>query len=309
MYWGFLKKWKYTLVGIVTILICINPILRYTPFNSKSENVPKENTIKVLTYNIMFFAFQDHTKEKPNPIIEYIIKSDADIVCLQEFQASKSEQNLNLNKIKKALSIYPYSHIEFYADDASNKMGIAVFSKYKILKSRKIEYKSEGNGSTIHELKINDKTLTLVNNHLESFKLTMEDRSNYTKFIQKPGTDAFGDLRGSINNKIGPALMKRAKQAQIIRKEINNIESDYTIVCGDFNDTPISYVLRTIQGEDLKDAFVESGFGFGNTYNQNFFWFRIDHILYSPNMEAINCTVDKVEYSDHYPVLCYLKMN
>ena len=28
------------------------------------------------------------------------------------------------------------------------------------------------------------------------------------------------------------------------------------------------------------DAFAESGRGMGITYNQNFFWFRIDNILF-----------------------------
>ena len=46
----------------------------------------------------------------------------------------------------------------------------------------------------------------------------------------------------------------------------------------------------------------------GVTYNENFFWFRIDNILHSANMKPINCTVDKVRYSDHYPLWCYLQL-
>lgn len=79
------------------------------------------------------------------------------------------------------------------------------------------------------------------------------------------------------------------------------------MVCGDFNDTPISYAHRTIQGP-LKDAYAASGRGVGVTYNENFFWFRIDNILHSANMKPINCTVDKVRYSDHYPLWCYLQL-
>ena len=51
-----------------------------------------------------------------------------------------------------------------------------------------------------------------------------------------------------------------------------------------------------------------TGRGMGITYNQNFFWFRIDNILHSPNMTSMNCSVDKVAYSDHYPLWCYLKL-
>ena len=90
-------------------------------------------------------------------------------------------------------------------------------------------------------------------------------------------------------------------------KEIEKIDSDYTLVCGDFNDTPVSYVHRMIQGP-LTDAYAASGWGMGTTYNENFFWFRIDNILHSANLIPMNCTVDKVRYSDHYPLWCYLKM-
>ena len=90
-------------------------------------------------------------------------------------------------------------------------------------------------------------------------------------------------------------------------EEIKKIDTDYVLVCGDFNDTPISYAHRTIQGP-LKDAYAASGRGVGVTYNENFFWFRIDNILHSANMKPINCTVDKVRYSDHYPLWCYLQL-
>ena len=58
----------------------------------------------------------------------------------------------------------------------------------------------------------------------------------------------------------------------------------------------------------LKDAYAASGRGVGVTYNENFFWFRIDNILHSANMKPINCTIDKVRYSDHYPMWCYLQL-
>ena len=92
-----------------------------------------------------------------------------------------------------------------------------------------------------------------------------------------------------------------------VAEEIKKIDTDYVLVCGDFNDTPISYAHRTIQGP-LKDAYAASGRGVGVTYNENFFWFRIDNILHSANMKPINCTVDKVRYSDHYPLWCYLQL-
>ncbi|MDR1337398.1 MAG: endonuclease, partial [Tannerella sp.] len=65
---------------------------------------------------------------------------------------------------------------------------------------------------------------------------------------------------------------------------------------------------RTVRGS-LVDSFAESGNGPGVTNNQNFFWFRIDHILHSPNMKSYLTTVDNIRYSDHYPVWSFLEMN
>ena len=187
--------------------------------------------------------------------------------------------------------------------------GLAVYSKFPITRSRRIGYPSDNNGSSVHLININGKSLTIINNHLESFKLTSEDKSRYSEFISGSAPENFAVLRGAMHQKLGSAYQIRARQARIIADEIRRIRSDYTIVCGDFNDTPISYALRTIKGPHLHDAYAESGWGHGATYNQNYFRFRIDHILHSPNIKSLNCTVDKVKYSDHYPIWCYLKLN
>lgn len=302
LYWIFLAEWRFLLLNVLAIVLCWGPIRHYYPFHFDKE-IPQENTLKVLTYNVMGFAYLDHTKEHPNPILDYIAHSNADIVCLQEYSAPKSGKRLTEAKIQSALKMYPYHATIRLGTPKHPSQGIAVFSKYPIEKSRHIDYSSASNGSSIHQIKINGKKLTLINNHLESFKLTSEDRSRYSTFIKSLSSESFDGLKGAFKQKLGPAFQIRAKQAEAIAKQIQETNSDYLLVCGDFNDTPISYAHRTIQGE-LLDAFSEAGKGMGITYNQNFFWFKIDHILHSANMQALRCEVDPVAYSDHYPLWC-----
>lgn len=302
-YWVFLRKWKYLLIGLISFLVCWNPVRNYFPFHIRA-GLPQENVIKVLTYNVMGFAYTDHTEEQPNKIIQYIADSGADIVCLQEFFAYRSEKRLNLNKINKAFGMYPYHAL---VHSKNSDWGLAVYSKFPITNSRRIEYQSEDNGSSIHQITLNGKTLTLINNHLESFKLTSKDKVHYLDFIKGASPETFGGLKSTIQQKLGPAFLIRAKQARAVAAEIAKSKSDYLLVCGDFNDTPVSYAHRKVQG-DLLDAFAESGMGPGITYHLNYFWFRIDKIFCSPNMEAFRCTVDHINYSDHYPVWCYLKL-
>lgn len=302
LYWIFLTEWRFLLMNLLAVALCWGPVKHYYPFHFSKE-IPQENTLKVLTYNVMGFAYLDHTKEHPNPILDYIAYSDADIVCLQEYIASKSGKRLTESKVFSALKMYPYHAVIRLGEATPPRNGIAVFSKYPIVKSQQIDYTSDANGSAIHTIKINGKKLTLINNHLESFKLTSEDRSRYSAFIKGLSSEGFDELKGAFMQKLGPAFQIRAKQAETVAQKIQETTGDYLLVCGDFNDTPISYAHRTIQGE-LLDAFAEAGKGMGITYNQNFFWFKIDHILHSVNMQALQCQVDKIDYSDHYPIWC-----
>lgn len=307
-FWSVTRKWSYAFLVICSLLICRKPIMQYIPCHFQTGKIPRENVIKILTYNVMCFGYKDHTTAAPNPIIEYIAHSGADIVCMQEYLEGNIDNTLTESKITRALSMYPYHYdlpLVYYKRYTT---GLAIYSKYPILNSRKIRYDSSFNGSTIHELDIRGKKVVIVNNHLESFKFTMEDRSKYSDFLRNVNAETFEDIRETLQQKAGQAFRIRAEQADIIADEIKSLQADYMIVCGDFNDTPISYVHRKMQGS-LKDAFVESGTGPGVSYNQNLFWFRIDHILHSPNMTSYHATVDRINYSDHYPMWCYLKMN
>lgn len=307
IYWLFLWEWRFVLIGMFAFIVCWGPVKRYCPLHSQKKEISKENVLKVLTYNVMGFAYKNHTDIAPNPIVKYIARSGADIVCLQEYAFAKSDRLLTNRKLFDALSMYPYHSIIPIKSSGVLQFGIAVYSKYPISNSRRVNYDSNFNGSSIHELDIKGKKLILINNHLESFKLTMEDRGRYSAFIKNISTDTFDGIKGALEQKLGPAFRIRARQAEAVAAEVKKSEGNYIVVCGDFNDTPVSYAHRTIQGP-LVDSFAESGLGMGVTYNQNLFRFRIDNILHSSNIKSMNCTVDKVRYSDHYPLWCYLTL-
>jgi endonuclease/exonuclease/phosphatase family metal-dependent hydrolase len=304
LYWAFAKRW-FVFISLFAFLLCWQPTRNYFPFH-RTVAVPNSNVIKLLTYNVMGFAYADHSEDSPNRIVRYIAESDADIVCMQEYFVSQASNKLTAKKLDAALKMYPYRSV---VKLKNFDYGLAVYSKFPILQTKRIAYPSRDNGSALHLLNVNGKRLTLINNHLESFKLTSEDKSRYSEFISGSAPENLAGLGGTMHQKLGSAFRIRARHAHVIAEEIRRSQSDYIIVCGDFNDTPISYAHRVIQGPVLRDAYADSGWGPGATYNQNYFRFRIDHILYSPNMEALNCTVDKVGFSDHYPVCCYLKLN
>ena len=79
-------------------------------------------------------------------------------------------------------------------------------------------------------------------------------------------------------------------------------------MCGDFNDTPLSYTYR-LMSRGLQDAFREKGRGFSHTYRGFYNTVRIDYVLVSDDFEVLSYEVPSVEFSDHHPVFVRLKYN
>jgi endonuclease/exonuclease/phosphatase family metal-dependent hydrolase len=304
-----LRKWKHVILTFIVFLICLGSIHTYFPVHRKTKNVP-ENCIKILTYNVMrFHHLHTHTPQKPNPIIQYIIDCDADIVCLQEYAyATHDKKALSNTDIVKALKGTPYNYFQqiktLYA--GRQNYGLAIFSKYPILSVEKAPYTSEYNGTFVAELDVNGKRVTIINNHLESNRLSEDERTGYVDMTNDINTEKIEAFTHTMHKRLTPAYKKRARQAELIAQIIEENKNPYIIVCGDFNDTPLSYTRHKIKG-DLQDAFVESGNGMGITYNLHRFLFRIDYIFHSKNIKAYNCTVGKLKDSDHYPVYTYLE--
>jgi len=308
--WLLFKQWKQALLHFAVLCICGGAIYTYCPLHGKTDKIP-EGAIKILTYNVMRFnnLKKDNQGDTPSKILQYIQENDADIVCIQEFGASKNNTNfLTEQDITAVLKKYPYYYAYPLQFPYPNEdYGLAIFSRFPILSIQKVPYESAYNGSFITELDIRGKRVTLINNHLESNKLSKEERSNYYQLTKEMDTQSLDAFTQTMTKRLTPAFKARANQAQIILKSIKENKNPYLIVCGDFNDTPISYARYKIKG-NLHDAFVDSGCGLGITYNKYRFLFRIDYILHSNNIKSYNCTVGNLKNSDHYPLWCYLEL-
>ena len=77
-------------------------------------------------------------------------------------------------------------------------------------------------------------------------------------------------------------------------------------MCGDFNDTPVSYAHHTIASAGLTDAYAATGRGPGRSFNRAAIFVRIDHILMASRLRPYTCRIDNTfRHSDHYPAVCY----
>ena len=110
IFWIIFKKWKFVIVISIALIVCTKPITTFFPLNLKSQSIP-EKSLKVLTYNVMGFLGEAR-RNSAHPLLEYIAKTDADIVCLQEYMISKTGKSLLTQKdVNKILNEYPYRSI------------------------------------------------------------------------------------------------------------------------------------------------------------------------------------------------------
>ena len=259
--------------------------------------------LKILSYNVRLFNKYNWVKDENTDknIFHFINIEDPDIICLQEFYSQRAGELTELN-IKEELKKYKFSHIYYIVTSADGeKYGIATFSKYPIIRKELIRFEKTANLTIFSDILYKSDTIRVYNNHLQSVRL----KKNYELLLKfnlkdQEQIDEFKD----IYSRLKLAFIRRAGQVDLISKNIKNTRLP-VIICGDFNDTPMSYTFKKMKGKN-KDAFVESGIGFGNTYIGKFPSFRIDYIFYDNAFESYNFRTQRVKYSDHYPVSCYL---
>jgi hypothetical protein len=280
-------------------LISLPQLLVYFPISRAEKSLgTEEESLRILSYNVCAFGFKPHTKTSPNATLQYIKSSGADIVCIQEAMLN---QNPWAGVVSKTLRSYLDEDYPYINVIRVNRGGstLALLSKFPIKEAKEIPLPSWVNGAVAYKVDIRGKETLVINVHLESFRLRRVDGEDYLR-LAKDG-DAIR-LKDALRAKLSPTFRSHNIQANIIHDLIQSYGSGRVIVCGDFNDTPLSYARYKI-GEGLEDAFVSKGNGLGITFHTRPFFVRIDHILFGPAFRALRCEVDKTaSESDHYPI-------
>lgn len=296
-------KWRRVWIPIAAFVLAFPSIRIFMPLHTSSE--APEGCIKVLSYNVAAYGGNYRYNQVMDTIFGYLKQQKADIVCFQE------DMTVKFNPVEHFPELYPYNdtvHVTPPGYPLINAVGI--HSRFPIIRRERISYESLANGSVAFFLQIGADTVIVVNNHLESTHLSTDDRQRY-KAMMRGDMDRASTKEETrlILDKLSKAMAQRAEQAKAVSRYIEQHRSYPLIVCGDFNDTPISYVRRTI-AQGLTDCYVDTGNGLGLSYNQRGFNFRIDHIMCSSHFKPYNCYVDdKMDASDHYPIICWLERN
>lgn len=306
--WLIRKRWM-ALFLFVVLAITYNHWGNVFQWKGREVN-PSElsKSVSVMSFNVRMFDYYDWMKQPGTrqEIFDFVNQESPDILCIQEFFSDERNAQFTINSIVKKLGNYPYRHIEFskiWRNGCS--FGLATLSKYPITGREVIRFENTTNFSSRTDIHVKGTTIRVFNNHLESIRLQAKNFNFIDSINYKADKERLAGIR-SIVRKVNNAFHIRSTQADVVAAKIQ--ESPHpVVVCGDFNDTPVSYVYHTIRG-DLADAFVESGKGFGGTYNGKLPSYRIDYVFHSRVFKSYNFKRHPESLSDHFPISCLLEI-
>lgn len=299
--WAMLLKFE-ALISVVVIAGGITHLSNYIKFVKPDGD--KKGTFRLLSYNVRLFnVFETPAANSEKKVIDFLKKQNPEIICLQEFFINGVPSQKEA-EIRSSLGGRYYSHMKVIGSGRNRYYGIITLSKYPIINKGELIHPGSSSLSIFSDIVIKGDTIRLFNNHLQSFRLKRMERSFIEEIVANSDNQAVAGMK-TLSKSLKRGFVQRAEQANALKEKLG--KSPYkVIVAGDFNDTPVSYSYRKIR-KGLNDAFVNSGYGAGFTYKGNYPANRIDYILYDNSLESAWFDIVKIRYSDHYPVIAWLR--
>lgn len=287
----FFKARRTLLIPILTFLLLLPGLIKSYSFGEKPEETA---SLKVMTYNVG--VFRDYNEESRSvkdvkkTLTQLVKEQNPDVLCLQE--SGKWIKN----------SAADFSQMIGYKYYSVNKTsGNSYFSKYPLEEVKTFDDEALRKFADIRKVKVNkEDSFYLVNCHFNSFCISTEEIGyiNDTKNIVKDKET----YAKSVVSKLMKGFKSRTMITQTLIKELP--DDDYPlIICGDFNDTPLSYTYNQMSKAGLKDAFITVSRGIGKTYCGSLPLLRIDYFWYNDHIHIADYNRIKQTTSDHYPLL------
>lgn len=267
------------------------------PFKQKKA---AEN-IRVLSWNVNnFLSGAPNDTTKIQGMLAFIKNSDADIICFQDYSAEKNASyNANIDFICKSTKL-PY----YYFCEATYNYGVIIFSRWPFLKKYSETYENIGSREKLAYVDIQTpyKVLRVFNTHLSSMNIHVDkmydDNANRFKFIQHDNAIL---MRKDKLSRLAYFDKLHAQQAEMVKDWLDSTDLPF-IFTADLNAVPSSYVYHKIS-KGLGDAFLENGFGWGRTYDSLSPTLRIDVLLTSRAVKAVQYFSPHLHLSDHFPII------
>lgn len=300
--WLIFRK-NYAILSVALMLPSLLQLSEFIQLHPSRE--PDKSMFKFMTFNVWNLSRSNSMNVDTctmDSIFQFINNEGPDIVCLQEF-ALPGNIKENIINFPTATIHLPYYNYSKYSKKSRRVDGLVTFSRFPIFHRDTMVSPENKTFAQISDVIVRNRILRIINIQLTSNKLNTNDSLYIEDF--KLDTTIIKNKKRLFFFKIKNACISREKLINRIVARIKT--SPYPVLLtGDFNDTPVSYTHR-VACKGRKDAYSESGFGFGNTYFGNKApSYRIDYVIYDKMMKSINFKVHHIELSDHYPVTVML---
>jgi len=298
------KNFLYSLLAILLGLGTFNKHFKFKKNIEQSEI----QSFKLLSYNVKWLSNSNDKNadiKVRNAIQNYLKEQNTQIICLQEFQTYPSKGVNTVKEFQERLKMPWYAESRYLNKSKFKFIDLMlIYSKYPIIKQQELRHQ-EKCYALIVDIVYKKDTLRLFNVHLESNHFA---RDEYEIF-SNPDASFNENTRNSIAvlfKKLARYSKTRSVQVNQINELIKNSPHP-VLVCGDFNDTPGTYTYRKM-AKNLKDAFIEKGKGYGNTFNGKLPAMRIDYILSDTIFQIHQFEIGKFDKSDHFPIISTLSL-
>lgn len=293
--WSVARRSKAIVIPLVALLPSLIVIGRYYQFKAGGAE-DAGNAVTVVSYNVGRFSSAakrlgvKSNEECADSVVHYLRSLNADIICLQEFYMK------DVNKVKSFMKEnFKGYEAEYYVyPDSKGCYGNVTLSRYHIQNKGTLDFDESANLAISCDCTINGTKLRIYNCHFQSYSISLSHIVNNIR----------GDYKEAVRyaeNKLRYSIGLRPKQVDMVMDSIEDCPVE-SMVVGDFNDNPTSYTYHRLCRE-RKDTFVEAGKGAGATYAFLFPFLRLDYILYPKSCSAVSHKVDRVRWSDHYPII------
>lgn len=289
---------KKVWIAVLALAIAIPGLNKSFSHGKKSE---ASDSIRIMSYNVHMFKPVDDEKDSETfayQVMNMVRDQNPDILCCQEFSGFKSGVS-RPKCIEDFAEGSGYQYI--YYNKKSNFGGNVIFSKYPIAKvTENSGFGQENTYGVMVSVDAGDKGKFYVANvHLLSYMITDSEIDILMGTERQEKLDTIGKR---MLYKLKYAFERRSDELQRVLEGMPVIDAP-VIVCGDFNEPPLSYNYRQMQKAGYVDTFTKVGRGIKPTYAGKLPLLRIDYIWADQQITPFNFKRYRYQGSDHYPII------
>lgn len=304
--WGLRGKVIHILFPLITLALGYDHLKATLAFNLHPDVA--NHDLKVVSYNIRMMQgygrLREKTREEARTLVNWLTGTSADIICLQEYYNSPNRYGFDFDSVMAEVGLkYHYFSKANRSDWVQGNLGMCIYSKYPIVKTRTLHKDIKRNNQILYADVSTPKGIVRVYNvHLHSLQLKESelDAGNDSEVLKRNAK--------SVGTKLRKGFLERRLQVRILDSAIEATTLPM-LVCGDFNDMPYSYTYHKMR-QRLGSAFEDGGSGFDFSFNGKIPFLRIDNQFYSKQFRVLNFeTWNDVALSDHFPIVGWYQLH